>query len=116
METQPKPAPQSAASQILTVQAPNNELQYHINILQNNTRIRSPTTVNVTNCPGFSSLVQHAHDVIGDAEGLELQGIRVLTMSGLVEVGDEEKWAEVLHEFSENEWLGADVRIVVDMV
>lgn len=114
-ETSHSATAQQNGSQPITSQATSSELQYHINIIHSNKRIRSPAIVNVNNCPGFPSLIQHAHNLIGDVGGLELKAIRVLGLGGLVEVNDDEKWSGILEEYNEHDWLGSDVRIVVEM-
>lgn len=86
---------------------------YHISVMSNGQRVRPRLDIAPSKYLSYSSLVQQIHDVINENE--VHFGIQVLDATGLVRVGSEEQWKDVLKNINTNVWMDGDVRIVVDV-
>jgi len=92
--------------------AEDSAVKYHVNIVENHSRFKPKLTLNPTTCPGFSSLVQHIHNLLEDTSK-KMKSIRVLGPFGPVDIGDEDAWREVTTSVDEEEWMDGDVKIIV---
>ena len=87
------------------------DIRYFINILQDGRRIRPEVTLTPSSCPGFSSLVQHIHNILNHRE--RLSSIKVLGPNGLKGVSDEETWRHAIASVTGNDWMDGEVKCVV---
>ncbi|TAQ84139.1 hypothetical protein B7494_g7533 [Chlorociboria aeruginascens] len=87
---------------------------YHVNIFQGGRRVKPRITLMTLSCPGFASLLQHIHNIIGD-EGQRPSSIKILGVNGLVAVDSEDGWKAAIVEVEENEWMDGEVRVIVEM-
>jgi len=90
-------------------------LRYHLNILQDGKRIKSPLILSPSSCPGFASLVQYIHTLLDDI-GQKPNNVKVLCPNGLMEVNSEESWEEAIAIIKVNDWMDGDVRCVVEVM
>lgn len=88
------------------------DVKYHVNIVENHSRFKPKLTLNPITCPGFSSLVQHIHNMLEDTSK-KMKSIRVLGPFGPVDIADEDAWREVTTSVDEEEWMDGDVKIIV---
>jgi hypothetical protein len=87
------------------------DIRYFINILQDGRRIRPKVSLTPSSCPGFSSLVQHIHNILNHCE--RLSSIKVLGPNGLKGVSDEETWRHAIASVTGNDWMDGEVKCVV---
>jgi len=96
----------------LLEEADDSAVKYHLNIVENHSRFKPKLTLNPITCPGFSSLVQHIHNLLEDTSK-KMNSIRVLGPFGPVDIEDEDAWREVTTSVDEEEWMDGDVKIIV---
>ena len=87
-------------------------VKYHVNIIENRHRLKPKLTLTPVTCPGFSSLVQHIHNLLAGSNK-KMKSIRVLGPYGQVNIGDEDAWREVTTIVKEEEWMDGEVKIIV---
>jgi hypothetical protein len=89
------------------------EVTYFVNILQDGRRIKPKVTLTPSSCPGFSSLIQHIHNILNHRE--RLSSIKVLGPNGLKGVSDEETWVHAIASVTGNDWMDGEVKCVVQI-
>jgi hypothetical protein len=93
-----------------------NHIQYHVNILHNDVRIRPKLNLSPSSCPAFSSLVQHVRGVLSDDSSIEPTTVQVLCPDGLRNVGDsEEMWQDTVKSVVDCMWMDGQVRVLVEV-
>lgn len=93
---------------------PDPPIQYYINILHNNIRMRPKLILSPSSCPGFSSLVQHVRGALND-ENADPVRVQILSPDGLRDVGDEEAWLDAVKSVVGNEWMDGEVKVLVEV-
>jgi hypothetical protein len=99
----------------LTLEDDESGLKYYLNILHDSHRLKPRITLNPTTCPGFSSLVQHAHNIVDDSSQ-KLVSVKILGPVGLVDIKDEDSWREAIDSIKKEEWMDGEVKCVVGVV
>jgi hypothetical protein len=87
-------------------------VKYHVNIIQNDRRIKPKLKLTPSTCPGYSSLVEHIDNLLEDGNQ-KRKLIKVLGPYGQVEIDNEDAWRETVDVVNEKEWMDGDIRVIV---
>jgi hypothetical protein len=87
-------------------------VKYHVNIIQNDRRIKPKLKLTPRTCPGYSSLVEHIDNLLEDGNK-KRKLIKVLGPYGQVEIDNEDAWRETVDVVDEKEWMDGDIRVIV---
>jgi hypothetical protein len=87
-------------------------VQYHVNIIQNDRRIKPKLKLTPSTCLGYSSLVQHIDHLLEDGSQ-KRKMIKVLGPYGQVEIDNEDAWRETVDVVQEKEWMDGNIRVIV---
>jgi len=87
-------------------------VKYHVNVIQNDRRIKPKLTLTPNTCTGYSSLVQHIDHLLEDGNQ-KRKSIKVLGPYGQVEIDNEDAWRETVEVVQEKEWMDGDIKVIV---
>jgi hypothetical protein len=90
-----------------------NEVKYVVNIIKNDCRIKPRFILKPTTCPGLASLIQHIQSIMDD--GRATRSIRILGMTGMVDVNSQSDWDTTIEMIKQVDWMDGEVKCVVEM-
>jgi len=89
------------------------EVKYLVSIVDEGRRLKPRFTLSPETCPGFSSLVQHAQNIMDDGRGT--RSIQIHGPSGLIDVTDQASWIDAIELIKATEWMDGEVKCIVQM-
>jgi hypothetical protein len=90
------------------------DLMYHVSIMQGSRRVVPRFTLTPNTCPTFSSLAEHINATLND-DDRQIAAIQVMGPGGLVSANDESSWAEAIETVKQTAWMDKEARCVVQV-
>ncbi|RKF75236.1 hypothetical protein GcC1_080010 [Golovinomyces cichoracearum] len=88
-------------------------IKYYINLLRCNRRVKEQLIISSSRSLNFSGLIHHMTQLTGPLQK-DLFNIKVLGPDGLIEVDDEDSWAQAILLIFKHEWMDQEVRCLVN--
>lgn len=93
------------------------DMKYLVNILQSGRRIKPKAVLTPSSCPGFPSLMAYIHGLVhGLVDGARTpSSVKVLGPNGLLTVGNDDAWNEVVASVQGCEWMDRELKCIIEL-